>query len=90
MSASPLPWVVNQYSAVGLRRAEARREQIEFHVREGTFHEVLVIQLLTPTSIEGDYAVCEGSAVPEAWHLETLETKRLGGRLVRISRVIFK
>ena len=90
MSYAPLPWVANRYSAVGLRRAASRSRQVEFHVREGTFHEVLVIQLLTPTSIDGDFAVAEGSEVPADWQLETMETKRLGGRLVRVSRVIFR
>lgn len=86
---SALPWIVNGYATVGMLRASNRNQQIEYHVREGTFHEVLVVQLLTPTSIEGDFTVLEFSTVPDDWKLETLAVKRFGGRLVRISRRVF-
>jgi hypothetical protein len=76
-----VPTIIN---GVGRQRAE----QIKYHLREGTFHEVIIAQALRPTSAQGDMGVDPDDLMPPNYRLETVAEKRFGGRWARLSRLI--
>jgi hypothetical protein len=71
-------------SAVGMQRGE----QIRYHMGQGTFREVLVVQNMRPTTPDGDYGVDPGDLMPLGYHLETIAEKRFGANLARVSRIL--
>ena len=70
-------------SAVGAQRSE----QIRYHMGQGTFREVLVVQTLRPTTEHGDYGVDPDDLMPASYHLQTVAEKRFGANLTRVSRI---
>ena len=50
--------------------------------------EVLVSQVLRPTSAKGEAIVDPDDELPENFRLETIAEKRFGARWIRISRVM--
>jgi hypothetical protein len=67
--------------------ARLRAPQIAWHMRHGTFREVLVSQTIRPTSAEGDRVVDPEDELPDSFQLEALSEKRFGARWVRLSRL---
>ena len=65
-----------------------RSAQISYHLREGTFKEVIVAQALRPTSAKGDMGVDPDDLMPDSYHLEPIAEKRFGGRYARLSRLV--
>jgi hypothetical protein len=76
-----VPTIIN---GVGRQRAE----QIKYHLREGTFQEVVIAQALRPTSINGEMGVDPEDLMPPGYRLEPFAEKRFGGRLARLSRLV--
>jgi hypothetical protein len=76
-----VPTIIN---GVGRQRAE----QIRYHLREGTFDEVIIAQALRPTTIDGDMGVDPDDLMPPDYRLETIAEKRFGGRWARLSRLV--
>lgn len=76
-----VPTVIN---GVGRQRAE----QIRYHLREGTFREVIIAQALRPTSPDGHMGVDPEDLMPPSYRLETIAEKRFGGRWARLSRLV--
>jgi hypothetical protein len=76
-----VPTIIN---GVGRQRAA----QISYHLREGTFREVIVAQALRPTSPLGEMGVDPLDVMPESYRLESIAEKRFGGRYARLSRLI--
>jgi len=76
-----VPTVIN---GVGRQRAE----QIRYHLREGTFREVIIAQALRPTSRDGLMGVDPEDLMPPSYRLETIAEKRFGGRWARLSRLV--
>ncbi|MBI5771815.1 MAG: hypothetical protein HZA93_28850 [Verrucomicrobia bacterium] len=76
-----VPTVIN---GVGRQRAA----HIKYHVREGTFREVVVAQALRPTSPNGDMGVDPEDLMPPGFRLETIGEKRFGARWARLSRLV--
>lgn len=76
-----VPTIIN---GVGRQRAE----QIKYHLREGTFREVIVAQALRPTSAKGEMGVDPEDLMPSTYRLETITEKRFGGRWARLSRLV--
>ena len=76
-----MPTIIN---GVGRQRAE----QIKYHLREGTFREVIIAQALRPTSAQGDMGVDPDDLMPPGYRLETIAEKRFGGRWARLSRLV--
>jgi hypothetical protein len=83
-----MPYLLEHIPTLNLPAIFTRASQIAWHMREGTFHEVLIAQVIRPTSIEGDLGVDPADATPENFKLEPLTQKRFGGRWIRISRVV--
>jgi hypothetical protein len=76
-----VPTVIN---GVGRQRAA----QIKYHLKEGTFREVIVAQALRPTSPNGDMGVDPEDVLPPRFRLETISEKRFGARWARLSRLV--
>ena len=81
-----LPFLLEKIPAVNTVLARVRSSQIAWHMKQGTFREVLVSQVLRPTSAEGDAIVDPDEELPENFRLETIAEKRFGARWIRISR----
>jgi hypothetical protein len=76
-----LPTIIN---GVGRQRGD----QIRYHLREGTFRDVIVAQALRPTTADGDMGVDPDDLMPPNFRLETIAEKRFGGRWARLSRLV--
>ena len=83
-----LPFLLNRIPTINTAAARTRAAEIAWHVREGTFHDVIVSQVVRPTSAQGDPQVDPDDVLPPQFHLERLEEKRFGGRWIRISRIV--
>jgi hypothetical protein len=68
--------------------ARHRSAQIGYHLREGTFKEVIVAQALRPTSAKGEMGVDPDDLMPASYRLEPIVEKRFGGRYSRLSRLV--
>lgn len=85
---STIPFVLWRIPAVINGQGRQRGPQIAFHLRQGTFREVIVVQALRPTSAEGELGVAPEDAMPPEWKLETIAEKRFGARWSRLSRLV--
>jgi hypothetical protein len=65
-----------------------RGPAIAWHLHEGTFREVLVVQAMRPTTAAGDLGVDPEDVLPDSFHLQTIAEKRFGLRWDRISRLV--
>ena len=83
-----LHWIIQETPALSTSMARDRGEQIRFHMEAGTFREVLVMQYLRPLGSEGGFAVDPADRLPEEFVLEPLHERQIGGRLLRISRLV--
>jgi hypothetical protein len=86
-SKATMPYLLHRISAINTPVARARGAQIAWHLRAGTFREVLVAQILRPTSAQGDAGVDPEDELPPEFKLQPIERKRFGMRWIRISRV---
>ena len=82
-----LPFLLEKIPAVNTFLARVRAPQIAWHMKQGTFREVVVSQVLRPTSGQGEMIVDPDEELPENFRLETVAEKRFGARWIRISRV---
>jgi hypothetical protein len=83
-----VPFLLQRISAVTIGQAQLRVGEIAWHMKQGTFRDVLVSQVIRPTSPQGDQIVDPDDQLPASFQLETLEQKRVGGRWIRISRLV--
>ena len=86
-SKATLPYLLREIPALNTNIAPLRAEQIAWHMREGTFREVLVSQIIRPSSAQGEMVVDPEDQLPDSFKLETIAMKRFGARWSRISRV---
>lgn len=82
-----MPFLLERIPAVNTTMVSGRAPQLAWHLREGTFHDVYVAQVLRPSSAQGDAFVEPDEVLPPAFQLETVAEKRFGGRWIRISRL---
>jgi hypothetical protein len=87
-SKATMPFLLQKIPAVNTSIAAVRGPQIAWHLREGTFREVIVAQVLRPMSAEGKIVVDPDDELPENFRLRTLAEKRFGARWIRISALI--
>ena len=84
-----LGWLMKGQPSLGLNDAGFRAEAIQFHLDHGTFKEVLVTQRYRPVNAEGRvFEVDPRDVIPARFVLEPVVERMIGGRLVRISRVV--
>jgi hypothetical protein len=82
-----MPYLLHRIPAVNLAAARMRSAEIAWHMQQGTFHEVLVTQVLRPMP-EGATIIDPDDDLPASFQLKTLATKRFGARWIRLSRVV--
>jgi hypothetical protein len=85
---STIPFVLWHIPAIISAVGAQRGEQIRYHMGQGTFKEVLVVQTMRPTSPGGDYGVDPDDMMPAGYHMETVAEKRFGANLARLSRIL--
>jgi hypothetical protein len=85
---STLPYVLWHVPTVINGVGRQRAEQIKYHLREGTFTEVIIAQALRPTSVKGDMGVDPEDVMPDNFRLEPIAEKRFGARWARLSRLV--
>ncbi|MSU66213.1 MAG: hypothetical protein EXS38_08970 [Opitutus sp.] len=85
---STIPFVLWHVPTIITGVGRQRAEQIKYHLREGTFRDVIIAQALRPTTAEGDMGVDPEDLMPPNYRLETLAEKRFGGRWARLSRLV--
>jgi hypothetical protein len=83
-----LPFLLQRIPTINTAAARTRGAEIAWHMRQGTFHDVLVTQVVRPSSAQGDLQIDPDDVLPSEFKLEQLEQKRFGGRWIRISRVV--
>lgn len=87
-SKATMPYLLHRISAINTPVARGRAEQIAWHLRHGTFREVLVAQVVRPTSANGDAGIEPEDELPPEFRLEPIERKRFGMRWIRLSRLV--
>jgi hypothetical protein len=87
-SKSTLPHLLGRTPAIELAVARRRGPEIAWHLARGTFREVVVSQVVRPTSAEGEMAIDPEDILPAGFRLEELERKRFGTRWLRLSRLV--
>ena len=83
-----MPFLLERISTVNTGAIRGRGAQIAWHMAQGTFHEVLVSQVMRPTSGRGECGVDPDEVLPAEFKLEPLEQKRFGARWIRLSRLV--
>jgi hypothetical protein len=85
---SNLPLLLWRIPSLFNSTARQRGAQIGYHLREGTFREVIVAQGLRPSSERGEMGVDPQDLMPPEFQLETIAEKRFGTRWSRLSRLV--
>lgn len=85
---STIPFVLWRIPTIINGVGRQRPAQISYHLREGTFREVIVAQALRPTSAKGEMGIDPGDLMPDNYRLEPIAEKRFGGRYARLSRLV--
>jgi hypothetical protein len=85
---STIPFVLWHIPTIINGVGRQRGEHIKYHMKEGTFNEVIVAQALRPTSANGDMGVDPEDVLPTEFKLEPIAEKRFGARWARLSRLI--
>lgn len=87
-SKATMPYLLHRVSAINTPVARTRGAQIAWHLERGTFREVLVAQVVRPTTAQGDAGIEAEDVLPANFKLEPLDRKRFGTRWIRISRLV--
>jgi Flp pilus assembly protein protease CpaA len=85
---STIPFILWHIPAIISAVGATRGEEIRYHLGQGTFKDVIVFQLVRPSTVNGDYGIDPNDLMPPSYHLETLAEKRFGANLARISRIV--
>lgn len=85
---STINWLLRKTPSILLNRARRVADRLQYQLEAGAFREILVLQSLRPTTIEGDHEIVLEDRLPASFHLELLAEKRFGTKLVRISRLV--
>lgn len=84
---SALIWLINKIPAIQVLGARNRAEQIEYHLEQHTFSDVLVMQTYLPIGPDGGFRLDPEDRLPDSFELEPLIERRFGTHIARISRV---
>jgi hypothetical protein len=87
-NTSTIPFILWHVPALLTVVGRNRGEQIAYHLKEKTFREVLIVQVLRPTSAEGELGIDPDDVMPDSFQLEMIAEKRFGARWTRISRLV--
>ncbi len=85
---STLPWLLDQKPSILIGRARMVADRLHYQLDGLSFHEILVLQSLRPTTADGDHQISPEDKLPAYFKLETVVEKRFGTRISRISRLV--
>ncbi len=85
---SALIWLINEIAAIQVVRARTRGEQIQYHLDQHTFEEVLVTQIYRPVGPKGGFQLEPADRLPDNFILEPVIERRVGTHAIRISRLL--
>lgn len=83
-----MPFLLHRIPAINVSAARTRGAQIAWHLEQGTFQNVVVAQVLRPTSAAGDLGVDPEDELPENFRLAPMTRKRFGARWIQLSRLV--
>lgn len=84
---SALIWLVDRIPAMQVTRARLRAEEVRYHLAQGTFRDVYVLQKFRPIGADGGYQLEPEDRLPDSFVLEPVVERRFGVSLARISRL---
>jgi hypothetical protein len=87
-STAVLPFLLRKIPTLNTNIAPHRAAEIAWHMSEGTFREILVSQVVRPSSSEFHPVIDPESELPANFRLETISMRRFGVRWIRISRLV--
>lgn len=85
---STIIWLLQKTPAILLNRARLVPDRLHHQLLESNFREILVLQGLRPTTIDGRHEIVTEDRLPDSFHLEPLAEKRFGTKIARISRLV--
>lgn len=85
---STLPWLLVKTPSILLGRTRLVGDRLKYQLERGTFREILVLQSLRPTSVDGDHELLPEDRLPPGFEVELLVEKRFGTKFTRISRLV--
>jgi hypothetical protein len=85
---STLPWLLVKTPSILLGRTRLVGDRLKYQLERGTFRDILVIQSLRPTTVDGDHELVPEDRLPPGFDLEILVEKRFGTKITRISRLV--
>jgi len=85
---STLPWLLQKTPSILFLRIPFMTDRIKHQLAEPTFREILVMQSLRPTSVEGDHQLVPEEKLPPGYEVELIAEKRFGTKFARISRLV--
>ncbi len=87
-SKATMPFLLHRIPAINVTAARTRGAQIAWHLEQGTFQNIVVAQVLRPTSADGELGVDPEDELPENFRLEPLTRKRFGARWIQLSQLV--
>ena len=86
---STLPWLLVNIPSILTTRARIVGDRLKYQVEQGgIFREILVLQSLRPTTVDGDHQLLPEDRLPPGFDLELVTEKRFGTKIARISRLV--
>ncbi len=83
-----LNWMLLRVPTLAIELMRGRMERLKYHWDQQTFREVLVFQYYRPVAAEGGFVLDPRDRLDDSIILEPLHERQIGGRLLRVSRVI--
>ena len=83
-----LSWVNQGIPSLSIPDVRNKADRVQFHLEAGTFQEVLVSQFYRPVTGAGGFVLDPRDELPASFVLEPVIERQMGGRLLRISRVV--
>ncbi len=85
---STLPWLLEKTPSILIGRTRLVGDRLKYQLEQNTFRDILVLQSLRPTTVEGDHQLLPEDRLPPGFDLELMTEKRFGTKIARISRLV--
>lgn len=85
---STLPWLLVKTPSILIGRTRLVGDRLQYQLERKTFREILVMQSLRPTTVQGDHQLVPEDRLPPGFDLELVTEKRFGTKITRISRLV--
>lgn len=85
---STMPFILWHIPSIVTYLAPGRAAQLEYHLKEKTFSEIIVAQALRATTPDGDLGLDPSDVLPPNFKLEPITIQRFGHRWTKFSRLV--